>query len=99
MAGLDQWSRKRLRVLPEGATFSLPKGHKPYMVLARGGTGPFSCANCTAHFTDAQGAHHCKSPQYVSWHGGTLLTEEDGTTPLDDPSRACSDWFTPSGGA
>jgi hypothetical protein len=74
--------------------FHLPAGHKPYMVLAKGGTGPFSCANCTAMY-EKDGEYHCKSPDYQAYMGGSLLVDENGD-PLEDPSISCSDWFTPN---
>lgn len=74
-------------------SFHLPPDHKPYMVLSKGGTGPFSCANCTAMY-EKDGEYHCKSPDYQEYMGGSLLVDNDGE-PLDDVSRACSDWFHP----
>ena len=74
--------------------FHLPVNHTPYMVLSKGGDGPFSCANCVSHF-EKDGEHHCSSPDYQEYTGGSLLKDKDGK-PLDDPSRACSDWFFPN---
>lgn len=77
----------------EKKDFHLPPDHKPYMVLAKGGTGPFSCANCTAMYKEGD-EYHCKSPDYHAYMGTSLLVDENGDA-LDDPSRACSDWYSP----
>jgi hypothetical protein len=86
MAGIGKWVASKT-----GSKFQLPVDHTPYMVLSKGGTGPFSCAGCSMH--EAKGdEHHCSSPLYKKFMGDTLLVDEKGK-PLDDPSRACSDWF------
>ncbi len=91
VASLGKWIERALG----DQKFHLPVDHKPYMVLPKGGSGPFSCANCKA--LDKQGDdYHCKSPDYERYMKTTLLVAEDGKTALDDPSRACSDWFTPT---
>src|SRR5258708_36128931 len=77
----------------DGKAFHLPSDHKPYMVLSTGGTGPFSCANCVALYEKGD-EYHCKSPDYTAFMGSSLLVDENGA-PLNDPSRACSDWFSP----
>jgi hypothetical protein len=77
--------------------FHLPVDHKPYMVLPRGvPRGGFSCSHCVFLRTKI-GGFHCSSPDYKLYFNHTLLTDEDGKTPLDDPGRACSDWFRPTG--
>lgn len=73
--------------------YELGAQHQPYMVLSNGGTGPFSCAGCKYHFVKA-GAHRCDRAEFVKFTGGSVLLDNDGN-PLDDPSRACSDWFEP----
>jgi hypothetical protein len=90
LTGLGSWVADSKR-----RKFSLPIAHKPYMVLPRGGTGPFSCANCAFIFKKGD-EHHCSNRDYQSFAGTTLLVAEDGKTPLDDPSRACSDFFRPA---
>jgi hypothetical protein len=73
--------------------YSLGPNHEPYMVLPKGGTGPFSCANCTHLFRKA-GTYRCGSREFVQFNGDSTLRDAQGN-PLDDPSRACSDWFAP----
>lgn len=75
--------------------FNLPANHKPYMVLAKGSKSEaFSCANCTMQ-VEKNGEYHCLSPGYQAYYGDSLLRDESGKKPLDDPNRACSDWFNP----
>jgi len=73
--------------------FSLGKKHDPYMVLPHGGTGPFSCANCNA-FSNQGGINRCSRGEFVDFNGSDVLPDENGH-PLNDPTRACSDWFWP----
>lgn len=89
-SNLEKWVANQTK-----GDFKLPAGHRPYMVLAKGGTGPFSCTSCS--FLRKKGdENHCATPLFKEFTGSTLLTDEKGD-PLDDPSRACSDWFDPSG--
>lgn len=75
--------------------FRLPLNHRPYMVLPVGGTGPFSCARCTFMRRHApSGTYYCTNAMYQEFMGESMLRDEVGE-PLDDPSRACSDWFQP----
>lgn len=73
--------------------FHLPVDHRPYLVLR---SDSFSCANCVFLRTKRDG-FHCSSSDFRLYFGSTLLREADGKTPLLDPSRACSDWFVPTG--
>lgn len=73
--------------------YSLGENHQPYMVLDKGGTGGFSCANCNALFRKA-GTYRCGRPEFMRFNGDSTLRDNEGK-PLDDPSRACSDWFQP----
>lgn len=72
--------------------FKLPVDHQPYMVLPRNNDG-FSCANCR-FMKSSGGMHHCLNPNFAAFMKDTLLRDARGE-PLDDPTRACSDWFEP----
>jgi len=74
--------------------FSLGAEHRPYMVLSRGGSGPFNCQNCKAFSQDEHGCYRCSSPEFQAFMGTSLLPDENGR-PLDDPTRSCSDWYQP----
>lgn len=83
-------------VIESATPYRLGKSHTPYMVLPKGGTGPFSCAHCDALYVE-DGQARCGRQEFVDFnHGSPVLPDEKGD-PLDDPSRACSDWFSPRG--
>ena len=75
--------------------FKLPIDHQPYMVLPRNNDG-FSCANCRFLFTDTNGEHHCGNTNFASFMKGDTFLRDARGEKLEDPSRACSDWFEPA---
>ncbi len=62
--------------------FNLPKGHKPFMKVPKGGS---SCANCKFLSDDKL---HCVNHNFIEWHGESKLPE-----PIDE---YCSDWYEPN---
>jgi hypothetical protein len=62
--------------------FNLPKNHKPFMKITKGGS---SCKNCV--FVNAE-KHECNNKYYIEWNGG------DKKLPESSLDEMCSDWWS-----
>lgn len=58
----------------------------------------FSCANCVSFKAMGSGIHGCENEDFQRWAGTDKLVETKSGRPVLDPTRACSDWFSPAVG-
>ena len=63
--------------------------YPPYMYSAQG----FGCHVCKYYYKDQEN-HMCSNAYYAKFKGTNELTNERGKQ-IQDPSKWCSNWFTP----
>lgn len=58
----------------------------------------FSCSNCKFFKAQGNGTYGCENTDFQRWAGTDRLVETKSGRPVVDPTRACSDWFSPATG-